>query len=69
MCMNYIRPLRTLKKRSWFWVGEDKAGGEQGDGDGPGICLGDGQTEAPGVPVESGCSDELLWCMLPYLML
>ena len=29
------------------------------DGDGSGICLGDGQTEVPGVPVESGCSDVL----------
>ena len=36
-------------------------------GMGPGICLGDGQTEAPGVPVESGHSDVLLWRMLPYL--
>ena len=36
-------------------------------GDGPGICLGDGQTEAPGVPAESGRRDALLWRMLPYL--
>ena len=34
------------------------------DGDEPGICLGDGQMEAPGVPVESGRSDTL-WRMLP----
>ena len=34
------------------------------DGDGPGISLGDGQTETPGVPVESGHSD-MLWHMLP----
>ena len=26
-----------------------------------------GQTEAPGVPAESGHSDALLWRMLPYL--
>ena len=38
----------------------------QGDGDGPGICLGNGETEAPGALVESGCSDALLQCMLPY---
>ena len=38
----------------------------QGDGDGPGICLRDGQTEAPGVPTESGHSDELLQHMLLY---
>jgi len=38
----------------------------QGSGDRPGICLGDGQTEAPGVPAESGRSDALLWRMLPY---
>jgi len=37
------------------------------DGDGPGICLGDGQMEAPGVLAESGRSDVLLWHMLPYL--
>ena len=35
--------------------------------DGQGICLGNGQTEAPGDPAESGCSDALLRCMLPYL--
>ena len=39
----------------------------QEDGDGPRSCLWDGQTEAPGVPEESGCSDTLLWHMLPYL--
>ena len=27
----------------------------------------DGQTEAPGVLAESGRSDALLWCLLPYL--
>ena len=26
-----------------------------------------GQAEAPGVPAESGRSNALLWCMLPYL--
>ena len=36
-------------------------------GDGPGICLGDGQTEVPGVSAEYGRSDVLLWRMLPYL--
>ena len=36
-------------------------------GDGPGIYLEDDQTEAPGVPAESGRSDALLRCMLPYL--
>ena len=30
-------------------------------------ALGGGQTEAPGVPAESGRSNVLLWCMLPYL--
>ena len=39
----------------------------QGDGDGPDIGLGDGQTEAPGVPAESGRSDALLRRMLPFL--
>ncbi len=39
----------------------------QGDGDGPGICLGDGQMVALGVPVESGRPDALLWRMLPSL--
>ena len=34
---------------------------------GPGICLGDGQSEALGVPAESGHSDTLLRRMLPYL--
>ena len=35
--------------------------------DGPGSCLGDGQMEAHGVPVDSGRSYMLLWRMLPYL--
>ena len=35
----------------------------QGDGEGPDIYLGDAQTEAPGVPVESG-RDALLQRML-----
>ena len=39
----------------------------QGDGEGRGICMGDGQTEAPGVSAESGRSDALLQHMLPYL--
>ena len=39
----------------------------QGDGDRSGICLGDGQMEAPGILAESGRSDVLLWRMLPYL--
>ena len=33
----------------------------------PGICLGNGQKEAPRVPAESGCIYVLLWRMLPYL--
>ena len=36
----------------------------RGVGDGRGICLVDGKMEAPGVPVESGCSDMLLQCVL-----
>ena len=39
----------------------------QGDGDGPDICQGDGQMEAPGVPAESGHSDALLRHMPPDL--
>ena len=35
------------------------------DGDGPGFCLGDGQTEAPGGPAERGRS-YVLWRMLPF---
>ena len=38
-----------------------------GDGDGPGIWLGECQTQALGGPVESGRSDALLRLMLPYL--
>jgi len=39
----------------------------QGDGDGPNICLGDGQIEALEVPAESGRSDTLFQRMLQYL--
>ena len=34
---------------------------------GPGVYLGDGQTEAEGVPSQGGCGDALLWRMSPYL--
>ena len=40
---------------------------EMGIGIRPGICLGDGQMEAPGVPAESGRSDALFRHMLPHL--
>ena len=39
----------------------------QEDGAGPGICLGDGQSDAPGVSAGSGRSVALLRCMLPYM--
>ena len=55
------RPLASWLQQGWS--------ASQGDGDGPGISLGDGQTEVPGVPVESGRSDMLLRCVLPYLTL
>ena len=35
--------------------------------DGPGVCLGDGQTEAEGVPSQGGRGDALLQRMSPYL--
>ena len=35
--------------------------------DRPGVCLGDGQTEAEGVPSQCGRGDALLWRMPPYL--
>ena len=35
--------------------------------DGPGVCLGDGQTEAEGVPSQGGRSDALLRRMPPHL--
>ena len=34
---------------------------------GPGVCLGDGQTEAEGVPSQGECGDALLRRMTPYL--
>ena len=34
---------------------------------GPGVCLGDGQTEAEGVPAQGGRGDALLRRMHPYL--
>ena len=36
--------------------------------DGPGVCMGDGQTEAEGVPSQGGSGDSLLLRMSPYLM-
>ena len=36
---------------------------------GPGVCLGDGQTEAEGVPSHGGRGDALLRRMPPYLTL
>ena len=35
--------------------------------DGPGVCLGDGQTEDEGVPSQGGRGDALLRRMSPYL--
>ena len=35
--------------------------------DGPGVCLGDGQTEAEEVPSQGGGGDALLLRMPPYL--
>ena len=35
--------------------------------DGPGVCLGDGQMEAEGVPSQGGRVDQLLRRMPPYL--
>ena len=37
--------------------------------DGPGVCLGDGQTEAEGLPSQCGCGDSLLRRTPPYLTL
>ena len=34
---------------------------------GPGVCLGDGQTEAEGVPSQGGRGDALLWRMPTHL--
>ena len=42
--------------------------GHSGNG-GPGDCLGDGQTEAEGVPLQGGRGDALLRRMTPYLTL
>ena len=33
--------------------------------DGPGVCLGDDQTEADGVPSQGGCNEALLRRMPP----
>ena len=35
--------------------------------EGPGVCLGDGQTEAEGVPSQGGRGDALLRRMSPHL--
>ena len=47
-----------------------ESGGVQSEGyghGGPGVCLGDGQTEAEGVPSQGGRGDALLRRMPPYL--
>ena len=54
------QPTMCLMVAAGWWA-------SQRDGDGSGICLGDGWTEAPGVPAESVSSDTLLRRMLPYL--
>ena len=35
--------------------------------DGPSVCLGDGQTEAEGIPSEGGRGDALVRGMFPHL--
>ena len=48
-----------------------RSGGVLSEGDGhsgPGVCLGDGQTEAEGIPSQDGRGDALLRRMSPYLI-
>ena len=53
------RPHASWLRQVWAY-GKDLHGG-------PGACLGDGQTEAEGVPSRGGRGDALLRRMPPYL--
>ena len=46
---------------------ESSEGYGHGGHGGPGVCLGDGQAEAEGVPSQGGRGDALLRRMSPYL--
>ena len=64
------RPIwRIWAWRTWRLPGRWPDGGlSVGYGhDGPGVCLGDGQTENEGVPSQGGRGDALLRRMTPYL--
>ena len=64
------RPVwRMWAWRAWRLPGRWPDGGlSEGYGHGgPGVCLGDSQTEAEGVPSQGGHGDALLRRMLPYL--
>ena len=50
-----------------FMVGSGEVLSEGYRHDGPGVCLGDGQTEAEGIPSQGGRGDALLRRMPPYL--
>ena len=52
-----------------FSVASDRVLSEIYGHDGPGVCLGDGQTEAEKVPSQSGRGDALLRRLPPYLTL
>ena len=68
--MTRRRPIwRIWAWRTWRLPGRWPDGGlSEGYGHGgPGVCLGDGQTEAEGVPSQGGRGDALLRRMSPYL--
>ena len=67
MCQ--VGPIRGIWTwRAWRPPGWTDGGLSEGYGhDGTGVCLGDGQTEANGVPSQGGRGDTLLRRMLPYL--
>ena len=50
-----------------FMVASDGVLSEGNGHGGPGVCLGDGKTEAEGVPSQGGRGDALLRRMSPYL--
>ena len=55
--------------RTRFMVASDGGLSEGYGHGGPGVCLGDGQTEAEGVPSQGGRGDALLRRMPRYLTL
>ena len=67
MYSQYLKPEDAESPPTRFMVASGGVLAERYVHGGPGVCLGDGQTEPEGVPSQGGRGDALLRRMPPYL--